>query len=270
MMEALSQALGADVFGVDLERLVGVALLVFARTVPLVFVAPWLGWRGTPGVVRVATAWVLTAAFVPLALANAPEFPGGWLPLSLMGVREVLVGAAFAVAASVPLYAMAWTGELVDRWRGSPADATAAGNPGPLGALYLGVAVVLFVLLGGHRLALAAFAEGLVTVPPGAGTSAASLTGFALGSARIVADALALMVAFLLPAAVAFVLLEVALGLHARLAPTLKLWMEAMPLRAATGIAIALLSLAALLPRLGPVFSRSIDSASELLQHLGG
>ena len=79
-------------------------------------------------------------------------------------------------------------------------------------------------------------------------------------------SALTLTVAFAAPAAIAFVALEITLGLWSRAAPAVRVWMEAMPLRAALGVAIALLSLSAVLPRLGPVISESIESASSVLR----
>ncbi|MCB9597115.1 MAG: flagellar biosynthetic protein FliR [Sandaracinaceae bacterium] len=254
--------------GPDPTRTATVLLLVLARTLPLAFLAPWLGVRGTASYVRVSAGVVLALALLPLARQSAIDVPTTWLPLTLALAREGFVGATFAVAVSAPLYAMRWSGELIDRWRGSRADSTARDMGSPLGQLHLAAAVVLFVVLGGHRLAIAAFAEGFVHVPAGAVADAATLSTFGLGAARIVADALALTVAFLAPAAVAFVVVELALGIAGRVAPAVISWMDAMPLRAALGVAVALLSLSALLPRLGPVFARSIDAASDLLRDL--
>ncbi|MCZ7680082.1 MAG: flagellar biosynthetic protein FliR [Sandaracinaceae bacterium] len=72
--------------------------------------------------------------------------------------------------------------------------------------------MVLFVLVGGHRVALAAFAGTFAAAPVGAGASAADLASFALGAGRLVTASLELAVAFAAPAAIAFVLLELALG----------------------------------------------------------
>ncbi len=249
--------------GPDPAATATVLALVLARTLPLAFFAPWLGTSGTAASVRVAVAVVLAMALAPLAREAAPALPAHAATLALALVREGLVGAAFAIAVSAPLYALRWTGELVDRWRGS-----AGPGSSPLGQLHLAAAVVLFFVLGGHRLALAAFAEGLVDVPAGVPASAAELSAFGLGALRIAADALVLAVAFLAPAAMAFVTVELALGIAGRVAPAIAAWMDAMPLRAALGVAIALFSLSALLPRLGPVVARSIESASALLRDL--
>jgi type III secretory pathway component EscT len=255
-------------WGAEPERALPVLLLVAARTMPLAAVAPWLGWTGTAATARVTVALVLALALAPLALASAPELPAGWLPLSLMAAREALVGLAFAVATSIPLWALEWAGELIDRWRGSPTD-TAARSGAGLGTLHLAAGVVLFVLVGGHRLAIAALGDTLVDVPVGAG-AAPALGAFALGAAELVTAALSLAVAFTAPAAIAFVLLEVALAVAGRVGPELHPWVLGMPLRAALGIAMALLGLAAVLPRLPAYLSGSIDAAVELVRRLSG
>lgn len=258
--------------GVELARALPVWLLVTLRTVPLAFVAPWLGWKGTASFARVSVALVIALALTPLALQTAPALPAGWLPLALLGLREALIGVAFAIASSLPLWALGWTGALVDRWRGSPHEGVLGPSEGasPLGALHVAAGVVLFVMLGGHRLALAAFADGFVDTPVGAGASPESVATFALGVGRLITAALELAVVFAAPAAIAFVLLEAVLGLAARVAPALSLWTSAVPLRAALGVAVALVGLAALLPRLGPLFTGSVEAAAELVRTVGG
>jgi type III secretory pathway component EscT len=267
VLETLARA----IFGVDPARAIPVFLLVLARTVPLAQVAPWLGWKGTALFARLVVSLALAIALTPIALASAPQVPGDWLSLSLLGVREALVGAIFAVATSVPLWALGFAGELIDRWRGSPAESIGpGGTSGPLGTLHIAAGVIVFVLVGGHRLAIAAFADTLVELPPGAGASGADLAAFALGAARLVTASLELALAFLAPAALAFVVLELVIGLAERVAPDLRSYFAGMPLRAALGVAVALFGLAALLPRLAPLFADSVEAAADLVRRFGG
>lgn len=270
-MSALD-ALVRQWLGEGIDRALPTFVLLSLRALPLAFVAPWLGWKGTATYARASVAIVVALALTPLALSTAPALPASGLALALLGVREVLIGVAFAIASSLPLWALGWTGELVDRWRGSSPDATAIGPSdaaSPLGVLHLTAGVVLFVTLGGHRLALAAFGEGLIDAPVGAGASG-ELRAFALGTGRLVTASLELAVAFAAPAAIAFVLLEIVLGLAARIGPELRLYASALPLRAGLGIAAALVGLSALLPRLSPLFAGSIEAAGELVRGLGG
>lgn len=265
-MSALEAACRA-IFGVELARALPVLVLVAARTLPLAAAAPWLGWKGTARSVRLAVALVLTVALTPLALARAPELPSAPLVITLAVARELLVGTAFAVAVSVPLWALGWAGDLVDRWRGGPADGSPTERP--LGTLHLGAAVVAFVLVGGHRVALAALGHSFADAPVGGGAGL-ELGPFVLGAARLVTASLELAMAFAAPAAVAFVLLELALGVAGRVGPALRPFMLGMPLRAALGLGIALLGLAAVLPRLPALFAGSIEAAAELVRRLAG
>ncbi len=257
-------------FGVDSERALPVFFLVSARTLPLAFAAPWLGYEGTLFLARLAVGMTLSIVMTPLALTAAPELPSAWLALAFVAMREVLVGVVFAIATSIPLFALGWAGELIDRWRGSSVESAPHESSPPLGTLHASAALVAFVLVGGHRLALGAFGETLIAHPPGAGASAATLGSFAWGAARLVMDALELALAFAAPAAIAFVLLELALALSARVAPELRPFFWGMPLRAGLGVALALLGLSAILPRLSPLFTDSIRAASDLVRALGG
>lgn len=270
-MSALD-ALVREHLGHGIDRALPIFALLALRALPLAFVAPWLGWKGTATYARASVAIAVALALTPLALRSAPELPSSWLALALLGVREALIGVVFAIASSLPLWALSWTGELIDRWRGAPAARVLGPSEAqsPLGALHLAAGVVLFVTLGGHRLALAAFGDALVDAPIGAGASPSDLAAFALGAGRLVTAALELAVAFAAPAATAFIVLEVVLGLAARVGPELRLAASALPLRAGLGIAVALIGLAALLPRLSPLLAGSIDAASDLVRGLGG
>lgn len=247
-----------------------VGALVAARVLPLVLLTPFFAVRAAPTLLRTAVALALTVALEPLAASVAPPLPGvlGLAPLVL---REALVGAVFAVAASLPLHALSWFGGLVDTWRGAGQGEVTLPDgerASPLGALTLLLGVALFVTLGGHRLALASFAEGLVRAPVGGVVAEAGLRGVALGAARLVADALAFAAALAAPAALAIVLVEVALGLVARAAPQIPMHFAGMPLRAGVGIGAVLLSLSLAVERLPAAFRAAVGAASSLLGRL--
>lgn len=270
-MERLVEWLGGED---AILRAVAVGALVAARVAPLTILAPWLSMRAAPAVLRTGLILALTVALAPLALESAPAIPPGGLTIAMLAAREALVGATFAVASALPLYALDWAGRLVDTWRG--ASLAEVINPysgertSPIGDLYLLMGVVLFVLLGGHRLAIAAFAEGLETVPVGSLAMGGGVEDVAFGAARLAGSALAFAAALAAPAAAAIVLVEVALGLVARAAPQVPVFFAGMPLRAAVGIAAALLGLSILVGELPDAYRNAIDSASRLILPFGG
>ena len=269
MEELLRALLGGE--GDELDRWLAVAGLVAARVAPLTVFAPWLTLRRTPPVLRAALVVALTGALAPLAFDAAPAdlHRASGLVYAAWVLREALVGTLFAVATALPLFALDWAGRLVDTWRGASLAEVIAPPTGertsPLGDLYLLMGIALFLSLGGHRLAFAAFADGLQVAPVGAVAPGDAAESLAFGAARLTGAALALAAALAAPAAAAIVLVEVALGLVARSAPQVPVFFAGMPLRAATGLAAALLGLTVLMGELPLAFEDAVDAAARCL-----
>ncbi|MGE0788870.1 MAG: flagellar biosynthetic protein FliR [Sandaracinaceae bacterium] len=263
-MIGLAETWCLDATGRPLGAVLPILVLVLARTAPLAFVAPWLTWSASTALVRGALAFALALAMTPIALA-APSVASAE-PLRLLSqvVLEALVGTSFALASSVPLYALRWAGELLDRMGLPPRPSIA--TPGPMSRLYLATGVTLFVILGGHRVAIGAFAESFTALPVGA-IPVVSAWGidFALGVGRIVTAALGLAIAIALPAALALIVLELGFGVAGRLAPIVRGWSAAVTIRAGLAVGLALLTLSAAIGRLGPAIGDSLARAADLL-----
>ncbi len=270
-VEALLEWLGGPE---RVTRVLAVAGLVAARVGPLTVLAPWIALRSAPATVRSALILALTVAFVPLALETAPPIdttPSHW---GFLLLRETVIGLLFAFAAALPFYALDWAGRVTDIWRGASLSEVIAPPTGertsPLGELYLFLGIVLFLTLGGHRFALDVFADSLVLAPIGGAALASSLQEVALGAARLSAVALTFAAALAAPAAVCIVLVELSLGLIARSAPQVPVFFAGMPLRAATGLAAALVALAVLVDQLPTAFQDGVESARSLVRMLTG
>lgn len=269
-MEAIVAYLG----GVDaLSRWLGAGTLVGARIAPLLLLAPWLVARTAPIALRTSLGVVLVLVFTPLAMASAPAIPLDPLVLALCASREALVGAIFALATALPFYALDWAGRLGDTWRGASLAEVIAPPTGertsPLGDLLLMLGVAIFLAIGGHRVALGGLAETFVSLPIG-GAGLSSFGAVALGSARLVGQALALSLAIAAPMAVAIVAVEIALGLVARATPQIPVFFAGMPLRAAVGLAALLFSLSLVVERLPRSAAAALSAAAGLIQMLAG
>lgn len=245
----LDALLARSLGGLSVAEVLSLGGLVAARVAPLTVFAPWLTLRKTPAVLRATLVLALTLALGPFAFQFAdvpPDPPPGLYVLWL--VREALVGTVFALASSLPLFALDWSGRLVDTWRGASMAEVQAPPTGertsPLGDLLLLFGVAWFLGLGGHRVAFEAFAWGLEVAPVGAMTlDTAGGAGVALAAAELSGAALAFAMALAAPAFAAIVTVEVGLGLVARSAPQIQVFFLGMPLRAAVGLAALLLSL---------------------------
>ena len=269
-MKEVAQLIAAIGGEAQITHTLAVAVLVAARVGPLTVLAPWLALRSAPAMVRAAIILVFTVAFTPIALETmtVTVIPQGtW---ALMFAREALVGLVFAFAVALPFFAFDWAGRVTDIWRGASLSEVMAPQTGertsPMGQLYLFSAIVLFLTLGGHRYALIAFSESFSVAPIGVASLGASLGEATLGAARLVAAALAFAAAVAAPAAVCIVLVELGLGLIARAAPQVPVFFAGMPLRAATGIAAALIGLSVVIDQLPSVFRGGAESAKALVK----
>jgi type III secretory pathway component EscT len=270
LLEQITNAWGGAAFVLAWIR---GAVLAFARIAPLTVVAPWFAMRSAPALVRTAVTVALTAAMLPMAgpfgaVAGSADALRA-TPMSVLVLEESLIGAVFALATSVPFFALDWAGRLIDTWRGASLAEVIAPPTGertsPLGDAYLLFGIAVFVALGGHVLALRALAESFVTVPVGHGETWAGIEALGLRSARVAGAALTLSWMFAAPVALVLLLAELGFGLLGRAAPQIPLFFAAMPARAALGVGVACLTVPALLHRLPADFEGAIVFSRELL-----
>ena len=246
----------------QLEHALALGALLLARLFPLGLLVPWLRMR------QASLSWSLTivialaVALYPTAVSAAPAtLPSDPLALAVLAVREVAVGALYALGLSLPLYALGWGGRLIDAMRGARARAHEAS---PLGQLYLWLGLAAFFALGGHRVALSLLGDGLLRHPPGAAANV-SWAKLALGSAGLVADALTLAIMVAIPIALALLLLELTMGAIARSGAALAVDGMLVPARAALGLGFALLGAAVLVGELPAIFQSSLRAFSGML-----
>lgn len=221
-----------------IARLVALGL-VSLRLAPLALVTPLLGGRALPTQARTVLFVALSLGLFPATLSTSrgPASFGPWLALAAL--REVVVGAVFALVLSVPFFALEHAGRLLDVARGANAAEVTAPDSGarssPLAELMRWTFTVAFVAAGGLRAVLRAFAATLDLAPPMLTPPASfALHTGALAERAMRAAADTVSSGFTLASAglVALFAVEAALALTSRLAPALAHAQLALPLRA--------------------------------------
>jgi flagellar biosynthetic protein FliR len=141
-------------------------------------------------------------------------------------------------------------GQLADTLRGANMAEvlvpTSDERSSPLGALYLLVATLVFLQLGGVPRLLEALLTSYQAVPVGGGLSAEASRNAAFVVAAASAKLIASGVALAAPVVVAVWLTDVALGLIARAAPQIPVYFLGLPLKGLLAVGIVLLGLGAL------------------------
>jgi flagellar biosynthetic protein FliR len=232
--------------------------LAFTRLMAMLIHVPVLGGRAIPNPVKIGLGGVLAAVLVPWE-PLPPEAAS--LPALAMGValgREVLVGTLAGFAASLTFGALQMAGELMGLGGGFGAGRVL--NPAfdssgsAVDQLFVMTTMLLFFVLDGHHLFLAAAQKTFQTLPVGGALPDAWLAAPAAGAEglmRLTADLVAAGVLMALPVMAASLLADIALGLLARAAPQIQVFFLGAPLKVGLSLLTLSLALAVLLPAVG-------------------
>lgn len=248
--------------------------LVLARTVPMLFFNPFLGGHAVPGRVKMAISLVLAFFLVPFLDSAPAEMPAMPTYVALF-LKELCVGAGIGVFSGLVFWGIASAGRLVDTQRGANMGETMVyqmrAQASALGSFYFQLAIVVFLVLGGHHLFLRAWFESFRLLPPWdfpAWTMAAPelLDVVVDASARVFGMGLLLGG----PPLVALVVTDVAFGLLNRAAPQVNVFMLSMPAKMFVGVAMALLVLPATVMLFEDHLGVMVTELTRVIAVLGG
>jgi flagellar biosynthetic protein FliR len=217
-------------------------LALFAtRMGGLMLVAPVYSAKTVPGAVRTAVVVILTIALAPALLAR-----GGPPPVvgAVTLVSELLIGVALGIGVAVFIGAAEVAGDVISLQTGL----SGAGSLDPLTQLqsqtlsdFLKMLVTtLWLAVGGHLIVLEVLADSATMLPPGEPIAARNGL-FALIQLGTLLFAMGLQIAA--PVVAAVFAGNVAMGVLARTAPQLQVFMLAYPLQIAIGVTVLALSL---------------------------
>jgi flagellar biosynthesis protein FliR len=249
----------------QLEAWVAQVFFPFARIGACLMVAPVFGARFVPARSRIILAVAITALVVPLIPAPAikPFSPEGFTVV----FQQVLIGVAFGFALQVVFDALALAGQLlansmglsfafnIDPLRGSSTPA--------LGQLYVILATLTFLSLGGHVALIEMLVAGLYTLPVGTtGLGQEGLWALILWGGTLFSGAIGIA----LPGVTALLIVNLAFGVVSRAAPSLNLFAVGFPVSLVVGLLVVLVGI-------GPLqesFTRLLAQGFEFLRDLQG
>jgi type III secretion protein SpaR/YscT/HrcT len=261
------------VLGGDLSPTLIAVGAVLARVAPTVFIAPFLGGRLVPALVKVGLSLGLAVALAPGLAAQAAGLKGAPpLLVAALLAKEVMVGAALGFVVALVFWAAEAAGRLADTARGASLAEVLVPQLGtrssPIGDLYFQLALVLFIALGGHRLFLAALGASYSALPLASFPRAEGLAAFAALAARLSAELLLLAVALAAPVLAALFLADLTLGIMNRFVPQLQVFFVAMPAKALLGIVILVLAIGLVAGALPPALDASVRSVARAIELL--
>jgi flagellar biosynthesis protein FliR len=224
----------------------GALALVLARVLGLCLTAPGLAAPGLSWRFRLALAGMLGIVLSPVMVGRV-MVPPDWTGTAWAGLGEALTGAMLGTAAGLIVAGARAAGDLVAAQVGLTSTTLFDPDSGeeltPLGRLYGWIAMVAFLGLCGPLALVRALADSYSAIP--AGRSLVSEQA-AIDLFGRVGHALELALRAAAPPAIAMIMAGIALAWLSRTAPSLPIFILALPIRAVLGMALVLLSLASL------------------------
>ena len=258
----------------DVNAWLSLFTLVFARVAAAVVLAPFLGGASVPGRIKTGIALVLTLAMMPAILRhNATLTPSGLVYMALLA-KEVVVGSVIGFVSQLVFYAVQMAGTIVDTQRGLNQITFLApqldGHPSALGSLQFQAALVIFFVLQGHLMFIAAIMKSfgplpLLEIPHLAG----GMVAVSEQAARLTGNALVLGCQIAAPVVLALFLVDVAFASAGRAASQIRINAEAFTSKALVGLGLVCLLTGTFLDQLRPAMAgmlRSIGAFTEAMK----
>lgn len=233
--------------------------LSFARLVSFFSIVPFFGGAAVPARVKVATATALVVILYPALAATVPaDQPLNFGPVGFIGLiaKEVLVGFTLGFIASLIFEAVQVAGRIVDFQRGSTMSELYApqieAQVSETGQFKLQLAIVIFVVIGAHRLFIGALLRSYEFIP--ALSYPKISAGWSPAAELIVtmtASVFSIGLQLAAPALIALLLTDLFFGIINRVAPQINVFFLSMPVKMLVGIIVLLIIL--------PVFALRLE-----------
>ncbi|WP_374372814.1 flagellar biosynthetic protein FliR [Dongia sp.] len=222
--------------------------IVFARLGGAIAYLPGFGESYVTMRARLAFALLMTLALFPMVGGTMPALPSQPAQLGLLVLGEVTIGVFFGLMCRVILMATLAAGMIIALQIGIAnalsSDPTTAQQGAVTGNFLIAAAVVLIFATGLDHATLRALVGTYGVFPPGELPNLADMANL---FTRVVADSFTLALQMTAPFIVYGLVVQVGMGLLARLMPTLQVFFVIMPLQLLVGFGLMAVTVSAAL-----------------------
>jgi len=227
----------------DLEFLA--FFLAFLRIVALITVVPVFGSRAVPTQVKIFLSLLLTITILPVIKTQVLPTDLGFASLFLFAMREVFVGLFLGFTTKFIFEGFQFAGRLIGNQMGLGVaeliDPESGAQASPIGNFFSLIAIVLFLQLDGHHFIISAMQDSFRIL---AINSEPFLTGTATQKMlTMFSEIFVIAIKLAAPAMVAFAILEISMGIIARITPQMNIFFVGLPVRLGVGLIILTVSL---------------------------
>lgn len=234
--------------------------LLLVRPGMLVIATPLLGGVHAPALMRIGITVLVAIVLAPFVVLPTTLTTAG---LTIVVLREVAIGLALAMAIRVLIAAGEFAGHFagyqIGLSLGSLIDPQTGVRNNVLAVLYAHVVTLVCLATNTHHTLLRALADSYRALPVGIGGLDTTLGDHVAGMLGLV---FILGVRIAAPVIVVLLLVELALGLLARIAPSLNVMIAGAPVRVILGLLVVALSITALPALIGRFIPLTFQAAA--------
>jgi flagellar biosynthesis protein FliR len=214
-------------------------LILFARVGAVLMLLPVFSEESVPPRVRLMIAFGLSAGMWPIIAPKVAAAAQLDAVLPAIIVAEVMVGLAMGMIVKIMFSAASIAGSIISLQIGLSSvlvNDPAMGGMSPLLSRFLAVGAALVCMsLGVHHLWIGSIVQSYGAFPVGGLPPAED---FARLAVQVTTDAMSLALSLAAPVIIFGILFNVALGLAARVAPSIQIFFIAQPLNLLLGLAL--------------------------------
>ena len=230
-----------------------------------VLAAPIASETVIPRLVKIILSLALAFLMAPLVQipAGLSIFSGAGL---FAAVQEVLIGVAIGMVVQLAFEALIFAGQTISLTMGlgfaTLVDPQRGANTTVLGQMFMIFGMLTYLALNGHLVLLGAFSESFRSLPIGAGHIDRNfLLSVAVWGARVFESGLLIA----LPAMIALVIVNLALGVVTRTAPQLNLFGIGFTITLLCGFFVLIVGLEGIMASIGNLLNSALTAVGELV-----
>jgi len=223
----------------DLERqwqaLLMIIALLMSRMLVAFSIVPLFVGNSVPGMIRVIFVAGLAMSLLPLAFADSPlaSIPLASMPLYV--AKEAAVGLIVGLLASAGFWALYAAGALIEHQAGlsfaATIDPLTAESESLLGTLLMRIFTTLFLVTGGLLALISMLFDSYAIWPLSTMVPAVSSLALVDTMLQSLATLLGLALKVAAPFVILMLMIEIAIGLLSRFAPSLNAFFVSLPLK---------------------------------------
>ena len=243
-----------NLFGLTLARFETI-VLVLVRVSGMLAMVPIFSQQQLPRTLRFGIGLLFTFFMVATVPTIEPMQLG---PLTVAVLAQLFVGLVFGFVAYLLFTGVQFAGQIIDLQMGfaiaNVINPQTSQSVTIVGEYELTLATLLYLTINGHHLLIAGMARSFALVPLPYAATPDLLTGDVMG---FFTGALLVVLQIAAPVAISLFLVNVMLGLMARVAPQMNVFVIGFPLQIGIGLVMLIVSI----PLLGAVFPGLVDQS---------